>query len=63
MAGRSPALKLFYYIEKHVVKAKVNPIWKNYLRANRMKIDENPQIVEDLLILLKSSDEYRVICK
>ena len=54
------ALRLFYHIEKHIVKAKVNPTWKEYIRNNREKLDQNPQIAQDLLTLLESSREYRV---
>ena len=55
------ALKLFYYIEKNVVKAKNNPMWKDYVKKNKSKLDENPKIVDELMVLLKSTNEYRVI--
>jgi hypothetical protein len=57
------SLRLFYYIEKHCVKAKQNPMWKNYIRENRKKLDNNPQAVSDLITLFSSTNEYKVSFK
>lgn len=54
------SLRLFYFIEKNVIKAKNNPMWKNYIRNNSQKIDRNPEIVEDLITLFRSTGEYKV---
>lgn len=35
-------------------------MWKNYIRANKKALDENPQAVKDLIELLKSNLEYKV---
>ena len=57
------SLRLFYYIEKHCVKAKKNPMWKDYIRDNRKKLDSNPQAVYDLISLFSSTTEYKVTLK
>jgi hypothetical protein len=57
------SLRLFYYIEKNCVKAKVNPMWKDYIKENRRVIDENPQMVKDLILLFESTEHYKVRLK
>jgi len=56
------SLRLFYYIEKHCVKARHNPMWKNYIRANKKELDGNPQAVKDLIELFSSTAECKLTC-
>ncbi|OMJ85423.1 hypothetical protein SteCoe_13264 [Stentor coeruleus] len=53
------SLRLFYFIEKHAVKARDNPMWKDFIRQNKTFLDENPKIVTDLALLVRSTDEYK----
>lgn len=54
------SLRLFYFIEKHAVKARENPMWKEFIRKNRAFLDENPEVVNDLTLLFRSTNEYKV---
>jgi trehalose-6-phosphate synthase len=55
------SIRLFYFIEKNIIKARQNSMWKDYLRKNRAFIDDHPKIADELIVLLKSTAEYKVI--
>jgi hypothetical protein len=53
MAG----LRAFLFVQRHLVKAKTNPMWKEYLRRNSL----DRETEQDYLVLRESISEYTLL--